>query len=676
MKKTVLWIILIVLILLAGLSAAFVYFVVLPYQNAASTMPENAVLTIRQDEQDNLTIFWPEAKYTDYYSLELQLPMTQEAIEAEEEPTVIYQEYIHGTSCVLPPIPEDQQIVIQISTIVEFEAAWEIRLRQGDNPIRITTTLSRPTISDLQWTADPDTDSITVTYQPQSATHTRIYLMQEDDSLTLLKTLTENETTFTFGENQDIPMPDHHTECCLVFDTYRISEGLEYYGYTCGGLTVVREDLLGRDLAFTISDQGHNVYTMTWEETKGEYYELQQYNSDQARWVPVKQVAKDGERTYTTGHLQNLSDFQFRLFAVGGQTREDSAFAAESEEITVSTGASPIYCTIWPVKDLDAYSAPTDGEVVGNVKAAKAYCVLDEKDGMFGVLLDGKTCYIDSNYCMINLVDIFGYLCSYDITNSYSSLYMVHEYEIPDVTDVVTAGYNAVKMTNGEFLVPLLYPTSHKILAAAQEAVRQGYRLKIYDAYRPNQATIEIYDLTEKILEEPIPEKTFTGKKLNDLPKVEDEEDLTYELLMTNGTWALGSFLAKGGSLHNLGIAVDLTLEDLDGSELKMQTSMHDLSWYSVPSRNNANAKLLAQIMTGAGLVGISSEWWHFQDNEIRAQLQLPTVWSGVTPECWMADDHGWRYRRYNGTFFADCTKEIDGETYIFDAYGYAKKAD
>ena len=674
MKKTVLWIILILLIILAGLSAAFVYFVVIPYQNAASTMPEKALLTIQQDEQDNLTLSWPEAKYTDYYSLELQLPMTQEAIEAEEEPTVLYQEYIHGTSCVLPPIPEDQQIVIQVSTVVEFEAAWETRLRQGDNPIRVTTTLSRPAISDLQWSADPDTDSITITYQPQSATHTRIYLMQEDNSLTLLKTLTENETSFTFGENQDIPMPDHQTECRLVFDTYRISEGLEYYGYHCGSLTVIREDLLGRDLAFTVSDQGHNVYTMTWNETKGEYYELQQYNPDQARWVTLKQVAKDGDRTYTTGHLQNLSDFQFRLFAVGGQTQEGSSFAAESEEITVSTGASPIYCTIWPVKDLEAYSASTGGEVVGKVKAAKAYCVLDEKDGMFGVLLDGKTCYIDSNYCMINLVEIFGYLCSYDITNSYNSLYMVHEYEIPDVTDVVTAGYDAVKMANGEFLVPLLYPTSHKILAAAQEAVRQGYRLKIYDAYRPNRATIEIYDLTEKILEEPIPEKTFTGKKLNDLPKVEDEEDLTYELLMTNGTWALGSFLAKGGSLHNLGIAVDLTLEDMDGHELKMQTSMHDLSWYSVPSRNNANAKLLAQIMTGADLVGISSEWWHFQDNEIRAQLKLPTVWSGVTPECWMADDHGWRYRRYNGTYFADCTKEIDGVTYLFDTYGYAKK--
>ena len=80
--------------------------------------------------------------------------------------------------------------------------------------------------------------------------------------------------------------------------------------------------------------------------------------------------------------------------------------------------------------------------------------------------------------------------------------------------------------------------------------------------------------------------------------------------------------------------------------------------------------------MNGADLVGITSEWWHFQDNEIRSQLKLPTVWGGVSPECWMADDNGWRYRRQNGNFYASCSKDIDGVTYIFDALGYATKAE
>lgn len=676
MRRTILWIILILLIILAATSAAFVYLLVLPYQNAASSMPQNVVLTIQQDDQNRLTLSWPEAERADYYALEIQLPMSQEAIEAEEEPTVLYREFVHGTSCVLPPIPDDQRVVIQVATIIEYEAAWETQLRQGDNPVRVTTTLNKPTISDLQWTADPNTDSITVTYQPESATHTRIYLAQEDGSLTLLKDLTETETSFTFGEGQDVPMPDHESKCTFVLDTYRIADGLEYYGYSCGNFEVVREDLLGRELNFFVSHDGYNVYTMTWDETKGAHYELQQYDDAKAKWVTLKQVPKDGERTFTTGHLKNLSDFKFRVLAVGGQTLENSPYAAESEPIDIITEASPIYCTIWPVKDMDAYSASVDGEVVGKVKATKAYCVLDEKDGMFGIRLDGQICYIDSNYCMINLVEIFGDLIAYNITNSYHSIYMVHEYEIPKVTNMVTAGYNNVKMADGQYLVPLLYPTSQKLLVAAQEAQRRGYRLKIYDAYRPNRATVEIYDLTEKILKDPVPERTFTGKKLTDLPKLKEDEELTYELLMTNGTWHLGNFLAKGGSLHNLGIAVDLTLEDKNGKELKMQTSMHDLSWYSVLSRNNANAKLLAEIMNSADLVGITSEWWHFQDNEIRSQLKLPTVWGGVSPECWMADDNGWRYRRQNGNFYASCSKDIDGVTYIFDALGYATKAE
>ena len=676
MKKTVLWVILTVFFVLALIGAAVVYFFVLPYRDAVSSMPENVTLTIRQDAQDKLTLTWPAAAKADYYSLELQLPMTEEQIAAEEEPIVLHQEFVHGTSCVLPEIPDDRQVVIQISTVVEYKAAWMLRQRFCENPVRVTTTFNRPTLSALEWTPDPDQDTVTVTYQPQSATHTRIYLSQEDGSLTLLKTLSETETQFTFGTEGDFPMPAHGEQCVLVFDTYRVSEGLEYYGIPCADMTVVREDLLGRELALRITDEGYNVYTMTWEETKGDYYLLQQYSAEQGDWITIAEVDKEADRTYTTGHLQNLKDFQFRVLAVGGQTNPGSLYAAESQQLDVTTVASPIYCTIWPVQELTAYSAPTGGEAVGKVKTAKAYCVLEEKDGMFGVMLDGKICYIDSNYCMINLPEFLGDLCSYNITNSYYSLYMVHEYEIPKVTAKVIAGYNNVKMADGAFLVPLLYPTSYKILAAAQEAINRGYRLKIYDSYRPNQATVEIYDLTGEILKDPIPEKTFTGKKLNDLPKVEEGKELTYEYLMTNGTWSLGSFLAKGASLHNLGIAVDLTLEDLEGNELKMQSSIHDLSWYSVLSRNNANAKLLAEIMTGADLGGITSEWWHFQDNAIRSELTLPVVWSGVSPECWMADDEGWRYRRYNGTYFMDCTKEIDGVTYIFDSYGYAKTAE
>ena len=146
--------------------------------------------------------------------------------------------------------------------------------------------------------------------------------------------------------------------------------------------------------------------------------------------------------------------------------------------------------------------------------------------------------------------------------------------------------------------------------------------------------------------------------------------------LMTDGRHSLSAFLARSGSMHNLGIAVDLTLETLDrGRELTMQTAMHDLSWYSVLTRNNDNADLLAKFMTGCGLAPLTSEWWHFQDDELRASAELVTRQQGVTRAGWRADNQGWRYRTSEGEFLRDGTYTVDGRRYTFDENGYSDYA-
>jgi len=119
-----------------------------------------------------------------------------------------------------------------------------------------------------------------------------------------------------------------------------------------------------------------------------------------------------------------------------------------------------------------------------------------------------------------------------------------------------------------------------------------------------------------------------------------------------------------------MGVAVDLTLTDAFG-ELPMQTDMHDLSWYSETAQNKSNADTLARLMTGAGFGTLISEWWHFQDNEATNQLNVPPLLGGVTPECWVADDNGWRYRRADGKFHTSCTQVIDAIQYRFDQDGY-----
>ncbi len=147
----------------------------------------------------------------------------------------------------------------------------------------------------------------------------------------------------------------------------------------------------------------------------------------------------------------------------------------------------------------------------------------------------------------------------------------------------------------------------------------------------------------------------------------------TYEIVMTNNSHNLGAFLAKVASAHNRGIALDLTIvQRSTGEELIMQSAMHDLSWNSVVGRDNENAKILEKYMTGAGFAGLSSEWWHFQDNETRESINLTTyLEGGVSVEGWKCNDRGWRYRLANGEYLKDTTQKIDSTEYSFDEKGY-----
>ena len=115
---------------------------------------------------------------------------------------------------------------------------------------------------------------------------------------------------------------------------------------------------------------------------------------------------------------------------------------------------------------------------------------------------------------------------------------------------------------------------------------------------------------------------------------------------------------------------MDMTLVK-NGQELKMQTAMHDLSWFSASGRNNDNAKILSRIMKNAGFGGLTSEWWHYQDLDTVNQYNPAALWAGVTPECWVFDGIGWSYRCADGSYYTDRTVNIEGAEYTFDANGY-----
>lgn len=82
----------------------------------------------------------------------------------------------------------------------------------------------------------------------------------------------------------------------------------------------------------------------------------------------------------------------------------------------------------------------------------------------------------------------------------------------------------------------------------------------------------------------------------------------------------------KVGSLHNFGVAVDLTIYDNEvGMPIDMGTDYDFFGYEAYPDRelemmaegkiNRAqvsNREILRKVMKAAGFTGIGSEWWHF----------------------------------------------------------------
>ncbi len=82
---------------------------------------------------------------------------------------------------------------------------------------------------------------------------------------------------------------------------------------------------------------------------------------------------------------------------------------------------------------------------------------------------------------------------------------------------------------------------------------------------------------------------------------------------------------AKGGGLHNYGLAVDITIVDEQGNELPMGTPVDHLGkeanidWEErmvregiISETERQNRLLLRRVMTSAGFQPLRTEWWHF----------------------------------------------------------------
>jgi len=123
--------------------------------------------------------------------------------------------------------------------------------------------------------------------------------------------------------------------------------------------------------------------------------------------------------------------------------------------------------------------------------------------------------------------------------------------------------------------------TAVKLADANAELMESGYRIKVWDAYRP-------YHLHQLLWDAAGDQRHFFA-------------DPRY------------------GSIHNRGAAVDITLVDLKGRELEMPTDFDDFSGLghrnsSMSPEARKNMGILTEVMVRHGFQYIDFEWWHFED--------------------------------------------------------------
>lgn len=596
--------------------------------------------------------------------------------DVEKRSYVLYGEFEeNGTT--MSGIRANEEILLQLEA-VRYTVNWlgkpcERVSRKKSVTVR-PMQLDRPV---LQKDLDPEKMTLTVNWDSGTG---NLYEVCRLDEFNRWQTVTEtglDSISLDFGE--DLEMPDQEHPASLAVRTMRRGNGCVYYSALSDVVVVERDDLSGTLLALNCEKTGDRMYRMTWEETRGDTYEVQQWSEREKDWITKKVVDWSEERVYETDRLPSGTLVYFRVVAYHAENEED--FTVEPDVLAFRTDVSPLYCTVWPIMDLELFEAADSGASSAKIPAGEALCVLSEENGRFGVRYQGVYGYVDSRYCMINLPEYLGDWCEYDIANSYSSIFRVHGYDIPGITGTVVKGYQNIHLSNDDFLVPYLYPCSQLLLQAAKDVREDGYILRIYDAFRPNEATRFLYDTMSGLLQTRVSgeitvlnENTAFGQELAAQDFDGEAQNLpTFGEVMMNSQYQLSWFLAASVSAHNRGIALDLTLVELETDELVgMQTDMHDLSWYSSSAENGENADLLALYMKRLGFNGIASEWWHFQDDETREEIGLNTYLNqGVAVTGWKKDDAGWRYRLADGSFYQSTTATIEGESCTFDANGY-----
>ena len=149
---------------------------------------------------------------------------------------------------------------------------------------------------------------------------------------------------------------------------------------------------------------------------------------------------------------------------------------------------------------------------------------------------------------------------------------------------VLDLRYATTNNITGKALYPeakayLRQETIRKLRRVARDLREEGYRLVIWDAWRPASAQRELWKAKPD------------GKFLTPPAKI---------------------------SRHRRGTSVDVSLADKDGRILEMPSGFDEFNakadedFSDVPKEAAKRARILRNIMFNAGFSGVPDEWWHY----------------------------------------------------------------
>ncbi len=297
------------------------------------------------------------------------------------------------------------------------------------------------------------------------------------------------------------------------------------------------------------------------------------------------------------------------------QTPEQTPVTTESP--TPEPTPTPYVKLSDPTSALSVRKGPgTNTEKIGSLKDGDTVTILELGDVWHKIAWEGGEAYVFAQYIK-NVPVQYAYVPALEATvdgETYVSKMVDVRAVVPDLKIWLTFA------SQDNYMDKVLYPAgacllqeeTAKKLALAQEKFKEdGYRIRLYDGYRPYSVSVLLYEAIRD-----------------------------------------GRFVAnpsKSPSNHNRGAAVDITLERLDtGEQIPMPSFMMTLNISSYrnlpniydyeegseeyeailkefpeildyPERSNQaikNMNYMTKIMKSCGFTTINTEWWHFTDSE------------------------------------------------------------